>query len=127
MNAPPVRGAVVLLAPWIIAFEAPSTAAQVNIESLRSGDTPPGMSGSLGMDLSVRTGNVEIVEIKPNGRVAYAGAHLTTTVIASASFGWQGGERFSMKRCYTCDRCIAPKHKRGLRLLRRSTTTRRDS
>jgi hypothetical protein len=95
MIAPQVRGAVVLLAPWIFALEPSSTSAQVNIERLRSGDTPPGMSGFVGMDLSARTGNVEIVEFEPNGAVTYASAHRTTVLIGSASFGWQGRESFS--------------------------------
>jgi hypothetical protein len=95
MIGPQVRGAVVLLAPWIIALEPASTSAQVNIERFRRGDTPPGMSGFVGMDLSARTGNVEIVEFEPNGAVTYTGARLTTMLIGSANFGWQGRESFS--------------------------------
>ena len=95
MIARQVRGAVVLLAPWIIALVPTSTGAQVNVERLRSGDTPPGMSGFVGMDLSARTGNVEIVELEPNGAITYASAHRTTILIGSASFGWQGRESFS--------------------------------
>ena len=47
-----------LLVALLVPLHLP-LAAQVNIESLRREDPPDGVSGSLGGDLSVNTGNVD--------------------------------------------------------------------
>lgn len=69
--------------------------AQVNIESLRPGGDALGWSGTAALELSVRTGNVEIAQFTLTGRVNRVGPRAHSFLIASGDLGFQAGERFS--------------------------------
>jgi hypothetical protein len=83
-----LASALVLLHPWALS-------AQVDIESLRRDGTPPGISGSLGGDLTVRTGNTELVDLALSGRLGWVRARLTTLLIAEGGLGLLDDDRFS--------------------------------
>jgi len=68
--------------------------AQVDIESRRR-DGEVGLAGSVEIDLTVRTGNVDLVEFGPTLSVSYGRKEDTILLIASGDFGWEGDERFS--------------------------------
>jgi hypothetical protein len=88
-NATPVAlvAAVVLLA-------APAH-AQVNIESLRIADADAGLSGTLGGNLAVQTGNTDFVQLGVDGRANWVRGASTTLLIGSGGLGFLAGSRFS--------------------------------
>ena len=65
--------------------------AQVNIEALRQDDPPLGYSGTFGGDLTVRTGNVELIQIALNARVYRATESVTRLMVGNGGLGLQGG------------------------------------
>jgi hypothetical protein len=69
--------------------------AQVNIEQVRPDTTDGGVSGSLGVDMTFRTGNVDIVKLKVSGRLDYAAGGFRTFVLTGGDFGWESGDAFS--------------------------------
>ena len=69
--------------------------AQVDIESLRRDDAPSGVSGSLGGDLTMTTGNVDFVRVTLNGRLNWVRGQATTLVIGEGGLGFLAGDRFS--------------------------------
>ena len=75
--------------------------AQVDIESLRR-DDQAGFFGSVAIDLTLRAGNVELFECGPELSLSYGRAEDTFIFIGSGDAGWEGKERFSMKRWRTC-------------------------
>ena len=79
----------------VIILAASQATAQVNVETLRRDEDQEGFSGSIGLDLSTRTGNVELVMFGIGGRMDYVGDNVTTFLVGSGDFGWQGEERFS--------------------------------
>ena len=70
-------------------------AAQINIESLRRDDAPPGLSGSLGGDLNITTGNVDFVAINLNARLTRVTGPLTELLIGQGGLGFLGRNRFA--------------------------------
>ena len=62
--------------------------AQVDIESRRY-DGDVGLSGSVVLDLTVRAGNVDLVEFGPGLLVNYRREEDTILLIASGDLGWQ--------------------------------------
>lgn len=70
-------------------------AAQINIESLRTDDPPPGISGTLGGDLDVKTGNTDFVQLGLSSRINWVRGRTTTLLIGDGGLGFQGGNRFS--------------------------------
>lgn len=68
--------------------------AQVNIERLRPGEAV-GLGASLSADVTLRTGNVELVQLGLGGRVDYVRDRARAFLVSSGDLGWQGGERFS--------------------------------
>jgi len=68
--------------------------AQVDIESRRY-DGDVGLSGFVELDLTVRAGNVDLVEFGPGLLVNYRREEDTILLIASGDIGWEGDERFS--------------------------------
>ena len=82
-----------LLATLLVATS--QTSAQVNIEMLRQEEDVKGVATSLGMDLSLQTGNVELVEFGVRGRVDYVGDAITTFLLSSGDFRWKNGEQFA--------------------------------
>ena len=80
----------------VIAVAAPfPVSAQVNVEALRQDDPPLGYSGTFGGDLTVRTGNVELVQIALNARVYRATESVTRLMVGNGGLGLQGGGRFA--------------------------------
>jgi hypothetical protein len=75
-------------------FVVPQASAQVNIEHLRADEDRRGFSGSFGLDLYVRTGNVELVQIGTLGQVNYVGGAVTTFLIGGTDLGWKRRRRF---------------------------------
>lgn len=69
--------------------------AQVNVEALRQDDPPLGYSGTFGGDLTVRTGNVELVQIGLNARVYRVTESVTRLMVGNGGLGLQGGGRFA--------------------------------
>ena len=78
----------------IIVFASPAH-AQVNIEALRSDDPPQGRSGSFGGDFTVRTGNVDFVQLGFNGRHYVINDNLTTLIVGNGGIGLLGRSRFA--------------------------------
>lgn len=74
----------------------PSAAqAQINIESLRRDDAPAGLSGSVGGDLNITTGNVDFVSVNLNARLTRVTGSLTELLIGQGGVGFLGRNRFS--------------------------------
>jgi hypothetical protein len=73
----------------------PSARAQVNIEALRPTELPTGRSGSLGGNLTVRTGNVDFVQLDIEGRHNVVQEGVTTLVIGTGGIGLLGRSRFA--------------------------------
>ena len=87
-------GTCVLLAALTLLPDA-SLQAQVNIESLRREDPPEGLSGSLGGDLAISTGNVSFVQIRLNGRLNQVRGRLTNLLVGDGGIGFLRGDRFA--------------------------------
>ena len=69
--------------------------AQVNVEALRQEDPPLGYSGTFGGDLTLRTGNVELVQVDLNARLYMVTESVTTLMVGNGGLGLQGGSRFA--------------------------------
>ena len=72
-----------------------SVSAQVNVEALRQEDPPLGYSGAFGGDLTLRTGNVELVQVDLNARLYMVKESVTTLMVGNGGLGLQGGSRFA--------------------------------
>lgn len=102
-----------LLFALILALPAP-LAGQVDIESLRREDAPAGVSGSLGGNLSVTTGNVDFVELALQGRLNRVRGAATTLFIGDGGLGFLSGDRFSssgllhLRQTYWLSERVAP-------------------
>lgn len=73
----------------------PALNGQVNIESLRPERTDSGLTGTVGANLVVRTGNVELLELGINGRVEYLRSNSRTLLLWDGELGFLSGDRFS--------------------------------
>lgn len=69
--------------------------AQVNIESLRPAGAQRPLSGSAAMDLSVRTGNTQLVQLTLGVRMDLARGPARTLLVGHGDIGLQGGSRFA--------------------------------
>jgi len=69
--------------------------AQVNVEALRQEDPPLGYSGTFGGNLTMRTGNVDLVQVGLDARLYRVTESVTSLMIASGGFGLLSGSRFS--------------------------------
>jgi hypothetical protein len=69
--------------------------AQVNIEALRPAGLPEGRSGSFTGNLTVRTGNVDFVQIDFAGRHNVVGERITTLLVLDGGIGLLGRSRFA--------------------------------
>lgn len=69
--------------------------AQVNIEKFRAAEDNAGFSGYIELDLSSRTGNVDITEINVENRNNYLWNNMNTLFVIRSNFGWEEGKRFS--------------------------------
>jgi len=69
--------------------------AQVNIEVLRTDSLPMGRSGSVGGDLSIRTGNVDFVALDFRGRVYDVTPTETRLLVGNGGLGFLAQSRFA--------------------------------
>lgn len=69
--------------------------AQVNIEVLRTDNLPLGRSGSVGGDLSIRTGNVDFVALDLRGRVYDVFPTETRLLVGNGGLGFLAQSRFA--------------------------------
>jgi putative salt-induced outer membrane protein YdiY len=83
-----------LLALAALSIAKPAT-AQVNIERLRRAQADSGFTGTLGANLTARTGNVSLVLLNVDGRLDYGRPGWLAFLVGNADIGWQGGQRFS--------------------------------
>lgn len=83
-----------LLAALLLVIAAP-LGAQIDIETLRREEPPAGTSGSLGGDLTVRTGNVDFVAIGLSARMSVVGDRVTTLVVGDGGIGFLDRDRFA--------------------------------
>jgi hypothetical protein len=93
-HAPPARITLALL----LLFEgllALPLAGQVNVEALRRDNPPVGVTGSLGGDLSVRTGNVDFVALDLRTRLDHVTDAWADLLIGNGGIGFLGRSRFS--------------------------------
>ena len=88
-----------LLPPFAFSILALASSAlsQVNVERLRRADSGKAISATLEIDLSLRTGNVEIFESGLGCRLDHIKARTATFFVGKGDLGWQGGERYSNK------------------------------
>ena len=93
MRAVPL--ALLLLAILPLALATAAAGAQVNVEALRRDDPPLGRSGSIGGDLTVRTGNVDFVQIGLDARLYDVTASATRLVAVDGGLGFLRRDRFA--------------------------------
>ena len=80
----------------ITLFAAPAfpLSAQVNVEALRSDDPPLGNSGTVGGDVTLRTGNVDLLQLGLNIRLYQVTESVTTLIVGNGGLGLLSGSRF---------------------------------
>ena len=92
------QGNLAYAAPCVATFataSTPSIYGQVNIEALRSERVDSGIVGSLEVNLSLRTGNVEFVRLGINARVDRATASSFSLFLLNGDVGLVTGDRFT--------------------------------
>lgn len=73
----------------------PGVSGQVNVEALRVDNPPLGYSGTIGGDLTVRTGNVDFVQVGLEARLYEVSPRLTTLIVGDGGLGFLRSNRFS--------------------------------
>ena len=68
--------------------------AQVNVEALRQDDPPLGYSGTFGGDLTLRTGNVDLIQFDLNARLYKVTESVTNLIVGNGGLGLLGGSSF---------------------------------
>ena len=68
--------------------------AQVNIEALRRDTLPPGLSGALRATFSVKSGNVDLVQLALAGRSDLVTGRLATFLVGNTRIGFLDSTRF---------------------------------
>ena len=71
------------------------TIAQVNIEKLRETKDAQGLSGYVELDISSKSGNVDITKIYLENRLNYMWEYMNAFFVVQGDFGWKDKERFS--------------------------------
>jgi hypothetical protein len=88
--------------------------AQVNVEALRQEDPPPGYSGTVGGDLTLRTGNVDFLQFGLNARLYNVLETSTRLMVGNGGLGFLGRSRFSSsgllhyRQTYTYNDLVSP-------------------
>jgi hypothetical protein len=67
----------------------------VNIESFRREDPPQGLSGTLGGDLNITTGNVDFVQINLSARLTHMRELVQTLMVGQGGIGFLGRNRYA--------------------------------
>ncbi len=94
--APLRRNGLRLLIVLCATLALPLTvSAQVNVEALRQDDPPPGYSGTVGGDLTLRTGNVDLVQFGLNARLYNVTETSTRLMVGNGGLGFLGRSRFA--------------------------------
>lgn len=88
-------GGVVAALLVMIALPARPVLGQINIERLRRTAADSGVSGMAGLNLTARTGNVELVLLNVEGRTDVVSGRWLGFLVGNTDVGWQGGRRFS--------------------------------
>ena len=107
------RSAWPLLITLAVALPLP-VSAQVNVEALRQDDPPLGYSGTFGGDLTLRTGNVDLVQLGLNARLYRVTESVTQLIVGNGGIGLLSGSRFSSsgllhyRQTYQYDGNISP-------------------
>ncbi len=78
-----------------ILLSVSSASSQVNIEKFRGEEDQRGLSGTADVDVSGRSGNVDVWQVSVGGRVDFTRSWVTTLFVTRADFGWEDGKRFS--------------------------------
>ena len=79
----------------LVCLYAHAACAQVNIEKLRNNAQKAGFSGTIELDVSHRTGNVELTTMEVESRLDHVRDTMQSFVIIRNDYGWQGGKQFS--------------------------------
>ena len=82
----------IFLSAWLVPCEA---FTQVNIEKFRRKQMEQGYSGLIELDVTHKTGNVELTELEVEGRLDRRSGRSHSFLIIETEYGWQGGRRFS--------------------------------
>tara|TARA_B100001123_G_scaffold412817_2_gene510530 strand:- start:211 stop:972 length:762 start_codon:yes stop_codon:yes gene_type:complete len=88
--------------------------AQVNVEALRRDDSPLGYSGAFGGDVTLRTGNVDLIQLGLNGRLYRVTESVTSLLVGNGGLGLLGGDRFAssgllhLRQTYRHKKTISP-------------------
>lgn len=90
----PCLASLVLVACILVATP-PLLSAQINVEALRRDDPPMGYSGTVGGDLTVRTGNVDFVQLGLEARLYHVTEGVTTLAVADGGLGFLRSNRFA--------------------------------
>lgn len=69
--------------------------AQVNIEKMRRDGVDDGFSVRAGVDLSDRSGNVDLTELGIDANIRFRRGPQSTLLIFKGDYGWQAGTQFS--------------------------------
>lgn len=69
--------------------------AQVNIEASRAASDGVGTSGVFEFGLTIRAGNVELIEFGPAFRLDRRTSAAKQLLLVNGDLGWEGGERFT--------------------------------
>ncbi|MDH3271838.1 MAG: DUF481 domain-containing protein [Gemmatimonadota bacterium] len=108
------RTRYLLLAAFSIHLLPSLAAAQIDIESQRGDDLPVGISGTMGGDLTVRTGNVDFVQVGLQARLYDVRESVTTLLVGDGGFGFLGSSRFAseglahLRQTYPFRRYLSP-------------------
>ena len=73
----------------------PPVSAQVDVEALRQDNPPLGYSGTVGGDLTLRTGNVDLVQVGLNVRLYNVTETSTRLTVGNGGLGFLDGGRFA--------------------------------
>ena len=84
-----------MLLALLLTAAPPAVSAQVNVEALRRDDPPLGYSGSVGGDVTWRTGNVDFVQVGLEARLYRVNERVTTLVVGDGGLGFLRSSRFA--------------------------------
>ena len=107
---------IVRIAPYValILLVAHPVAGQVNIEALTRNDPPFGRSGSVGGDMTLRTGNVDFIQFGVNARHYIVEEQVRTLMVGNGGIGFLGRSRFASsglfhyRRTYAFHEWVSP-------------------
>ena len=111
-SAPSLRPALLVVCLLLAATQA--AYAQVDVERLRRDAPPLGRSGTLGGDMTIRTGNVDFIQIGLDARLYDVTESATTLMVLNGGLGFLRRDRFASsglahyRRTYHYERPVSP-------------------